>query len=178
MSTPRVTLHIVSYLFLHQTTTLEQVLKSAADCLLPFFYIKPQPPRPKRKPQSHCLLPFFYIKPQLCRRVCCWGRYCLLPFFYIKPQRQPVYHLQRYNCLLPFFYIKPQLYSVNHSELIIVSYLFSTSNHNLCYSRQAHDELSLTFFLHQTTTVLILMIYSLLLSLTFFLHQTTTERQE
>ena len=36
----------------------------------------------------------------------------------------------RSDCLLPFFYIKPQLVGWRQGGRVIVSYLFSTSNHN------------------------------------------------
>ena len=57
------------------------------------------------------------------------------------------------NCLLPFFYIKPQPSPLSPAQCAIVSYLFSTSNHNSMLRGILIQILSLTFFLHQTTTI-------------------------
>ena len=55
---------------------------------------------------------------------------CILFFFYIKPQQAE--YLREYwgGCILFFFYIKPQHCRILAINIIVVSYSFSTSNHN------------------------------------------------
>ena len=80
------------------------------------------------------------------------------------------------HCLISLFYIKPQLRRCHASISSIVSYLFSTSNHN---RRDVDDEpvvLSHISFLHQTTTHAVTFTSGVLLSHISFLHQTTTCR--
>ncbi len=57
---------------------------------------------------------------------------------------------------------------------LVVSYLISTSNHNLGHIRKHLFELYLILFLHQTTTDNSLTIFLDRLYLILFLHQTTT----
>jgi len=61
---------------------------------------------------------------------------------------------------------------------LVVLYLFSTSNHNLCCLSISAMRLSYTFFLHQTTTRCSSASRRARLSYTFFLHQTTTCSQQ
>ena len=121
---------------------------------------------------------------------------CILFVFYIKPQPRPILtifsstlYLIRflhqtttvlllcrniYSCILFVFYIKPQLTSLNKHCDQVVSYSFSTSNHNLTlitrknkkvvsysFSTSNHNDMFTSFisnelylirFLHQTTT--------------------------
>ena len=98
---------------------------------------------------------------------------CLLPCFYIKPQLGISASGTDTDCLLPCFYIKPQLYK-NWQMDSIVSYLVSTSNHNPSSLSVTNLALSLTLFLHQTTTYERERCCLPALSLTLFLHQTTT----
>ena len=58
-------------------------------------------------------------------------RNCLISLFYIKPQLCMPYCAIAADCLISLFYIKPQLFLTITKILFIVSYLFSTSNHNL-----------------------------------------------
>ena len=102
------------------------------------------------------------------------------------------------NCLISSFYIKPQPPSPSSAPPTIVLYRLSTSNHNLECDFAIIDEivlyrlstsnhnclhdaisflpLSYIVFLHQTTTVTILLLRLFLLSYIVFLHQTTTCR--
>ena len=56
------------------------------------------------------------------------------------------------HCILCSFYIKPQLMSPYYFIFYIVSYVLSTSNHNLMSNGNVSSILYLMFFLHQTTT--------------------------
>ena len=56
----------------------------------------------------------------------------------------------------------------------VVSYSFSTSNHNSFRERVAVIQLYLILFLHQTTTAVALLACIHSLYLILFLHQTTT----
>ena len=58
----------------------------------------------------------------------------------------------------------------------VVSYWISTSNHNSSPERDQSRVLYLIEFLHQTTTLMILLVASMRLYLIEFLHQTTTLR--
>ena len=58
--------------------------------------------------------------------------------------------------------------------LQVVYYLLSTSNHNKQALEEIKDELSIIFFLHQTTTGDTWWHRPRALSIIFFLHQTTT----
>ena len=80
------------------------------------------------------------------------------------------------NCLLSLFYIKPQLPLNRSLFILIVFYLFSTSNHNLVRVKVREDKLSFISFLHQTTTLRSCSSFSMVLSFISFLHQTTTWR--
>ena len=79
-----------------------------------------------------------------------------------------------YDCLISLFYIKPQPTSCRFSDKLIVLYLFSTSNHNVPRNNSLSVSLSYISFLHQTTTLVMLLDTLILLSYISFLHQTTT----
>ena len=159
--------------FLHQTTTCRRSPRTRGDCLLPFFYIKPQPVTSLTVVQPIVSYLFSTSNHNLDATVAEHPRLSLT-FFLHQTTTQLVVLLSHANCLLPFFYIKPQPRRLTPYNLTIVSYLFSTSNHNRCVVAVAEPPLSLTFFLHQTTTEWKNSSLSRQLSLTFFLHQTTT----
>ena len=99
-------------------------------CILSFFIIKPQHHKRFVFRQCHCILSFFIIKPQPRHQCPASLRNCILSFFIIKPQLLLFTPPRFLNCILSFFIIKPQL-TLNHAlHSIIVSYLFSSSNHN------------------------------------------------
>ena len=79
--------------------------------------------------------------------------YCLISLFYIKPQRGGHWSPRPEDCLISLFYIKPQQAGRDWCQHSIVSYLFSTSNHNLSSDWRWRYRLSHISFLHQTTTV-------------------------
>ena len=100
------------------------------------------------------------------------------------------------RCISSLFYIKPQPFPCDTQHLIVVYLLFSTSNHNLdddtplyqrvvylLFSTSNHNSLHsasvklllyIFSFLHQTTTIEIVMPQSQELYIFSFLHQTTT----
>ena len=100
---------------------------------------------------------------------------CILFHFYIKPQHALTAQASSYGCILFHFYIKPQRFSSATSCQWVVSYSISTSNHNFLLhgksintvvsysiSTSNHNEerihaffvpLYLIPFLHQTTTL-------------------------
>ena len=96
---------------LHQTTTLQKLLRK----------------------QAGCILSKFYIKPQLCGTRGTRKCGCILSKFYIKPQHMDRQNRSRDSCILSKFYIKPQLQRRRRTRLHVVSYRNSTSNHN-CFS--------------------------------------------
>ena len=138
--------------FLHQTTTSSFVTLLLLYCFLFLFYIKPQLLRLSAHGCPDCFLFLFYIKPQ--------------PWLYLL--------LYIYNCFLFLFYIKPQLLRYRSKRRRIVSYSFSTSNHNMTARSSRKKLLFLIPFLHQTTTWLCWCRVPCWLFLIPFLHQTTT----
>ncbi len=163
--------------FLHQTTTVSLNVFCLFHCILSSFYIKPQLSSSTIREKSHCILSSFYIKPQLCRCSCLPLLYCILSSFYIKPQLSFLPFLIHRYCILSSFYIKPQLLNLSTTNLHIVSYRLSTSNHNSAWISHVAPLLYLIVFLHQTTTVILNISQVLTLYLIVFLHQTTTRCQ-
>ena len=122
---------LLSYtFFLHQTTTTLTQCNSESDCLIPFFYIKPQLLCGALQLIGIVLYLFSTSNHNLCfavwqslklsytfflHQTTTWSFvptnpcYCLIPFFYIKPQHCLRYASLAGHCLIPFFYIKPQL---------------------------------------------------------------------
>ena len=147
---------MLSYiLILHQTTTILFSSISFISCLISLFYIKPQ------------LLGYRHVgKPS-----------CLISLFYIKPQPTSCVFGQQDGCLISLFYIKPQLSDDDKLSVLVVLYLYSTSNHNMPIYTFSMSELSYIFILHQTTTVSLIFYLYLWLSYIFILHQTTTTRE-
>ena len=80
-----------------------------------------------------CVISFFYIKPQLLCLLDQQVSYCVISFFYIKPQPPGWLAASTPNCVISFFYIKPQQRSRTRVVQAIALYLSSTSNHN-CYA--------------------------------------------
>ena len=148
-------------------------MNSKVNCLISLFYIKPQHAQRLRTPQQivsylfstsnhnwrctmkiHHELSHISFLHQTTTALRRWwlALYCLISLFYIKPQQ---------SALAPFdFFIVSYLFSTsNHNAvgievlgLKIVSYLFSTSNHNKPVEIDANIQLSHISFLHQTTT--------------------------
>ena len=137
---------------LHQTTTIDSELDRSKRCILSKFYIKPQPSPASRTRTTSCILSKFYIKPQ--------------------PRGEVGCRLQR--CILSKFYIKPQLIFCNLTQLFVVSYRNSTSNHNGTAPLFFLFALYLIEILHQTTTPLNGFPIDRRLYLIEILHQTTT----
>ena len=79
-----------------------------------------------------------------------------LPIFQdIQKLRQPLCHSRVYNIYFDS-YIKPQQKMVLLLELCVVYLLIPTSNHNYSVYRSASSTLYIFWFLHQTTTCIIL----------------------
>ena len=97
--------------FLHQTTTYSCLWNRANSCIFPIFYIKPQPILMTSILFKSCIFPIFYIKPQL-------------NYLLVKSENR---------CIFPIFYIKPQPPDNFSDFAVVVSFLFSTSNHNCEY---------------------------------------------
>ena len=142
--------------FLHQTTTLVYHFIFIYGCILFHFYIKPQHCYIDCKVQRSCILFHFYIKPQLLNTNVGQDTGCILFHFYIKPQLQLPFLIMKLCCILFHFYIKPQLNKSLKTVLLVVSYSISTSNHNYHYFLSLSLSLYLIPFLHQTTTVFLL----------------------
>ena len=131
--------------FLHQTTTVNNPVRTTPSCILFHFYIKPQ-----RFPYHYdtlgcCILFHFYIKPQRVIHLVYFDKRCILFHFYIKPQLVQVLFFTPGCCILFHFYIKPQPVSEYGPKSFVVSYSISTSNHNLWRIRryfQAHYHLN------------------------------------
>ena len=116
-----------------------------------------------------CFLSYFIIKPQLC---CCWlysKVCCFLSYFIIKPQLKSQQEHQRACCFLSYFIIKPQRILVYQAPQRVVSYLISSSNHNIADTMQTLFELFLILFHHQTTTALAMLCTWLSCFLSYFI---------
>ena len=117
--------------FLHQTTTLTNCQANSISCILFLFYIKPQRPCVKGCDNSCCILFLFYIKPQPPENSSASSRSCILFLFYIKPQLvgAKIFHL----CVVSYSFSTSN-HNLNGAQLVmhpVVSYSFSTSNHNI-----------------------------------------------
>ena len=83
-------------------------------------------------------------------------------------------YIARSGCISSVSYIKPQLQSFSCGRRAVVYRPFPTSNHNLLLLFPLQRKLYIVRFLHQTTTLSLIVIHSLLLYIVRFLHQTTT----
>ena len=95
--------------FLHQTTTL-----CRCTARLEWLY----------------LIPFLHQTTTMSRRSLCLLTLYLIPFLHQTTTFQETISKSK-RCILFHFYIKPQLGAYPSSDLIVVSYSISTSNHNL-----------------------------------------------
>ncbi len=121
-----------------------------------------------------CILSIFIIKPQLCCLTYSNDLRCILSIFIIKPQLNLSNTVANNGCILSIFIIKPQRTqcgpllgrvvsylssSSNHNIFrvllafdIVVSYLSSSSNHNMAQIVHCDAVLYLIYLHHQTTT--------------------------
>ena len=102
------------------------------------------------------------------------SRSCISFDSYIKPQLFLDSLLLGFRCISFDSYIKPQLSCRQIMSWNVVYLLIPTSNHNFCVFYYIFVKLYIFWFLHQTTTDVILYISSLVLYIFWFLHQTTT----
>ena len=130
----KIDLQLYLIVFLHQTTTYSNKLLQPGVLYLIVFLHQTTTYSPRGKTLVGCILSFFYIKPQLVTNLKIGKRRCILSFFYIKPQPCSKRRARLLSCILSFFYIKPQLFFVPYHILWVVSYRFSTSNHNAMMS--------------------------------------------
>ena len=82
----------------------------------------------------------------------CWLSCCIISFLYIKPQRTSYGKVADDGCIISFLYIKPQQSAITQSQLQVVLYRFSTSNHNRARGENVQLLLYYIVSLHQTTT--------------------------
>ena len=100
---------------------------------------------------------------------------CCISFdSYIKPQQHGSDGCFNAGCISFDSYIKPQLVIVFICIFAVVYLLIPTSNHNPPYFPNFKLLLYIFWFLHQTTTVSILLRINIWLYIFWFLHQTTT----
>ena len=164
--------------FLHQTTTLSLFTIVPIRCISFDSYIKPQLTficciilescisfdsyiKPQRKgsqiPYTICCISFdSYIKPQLsvCSLLSRWS--CISFDSYIKPQQVFGDSVDCLRCISFDSYIKPQPeinWMINEN---VVYLLIPTSNHNVLVWIDTILKLYIFWFLHQTTTHLLL----------------------
>ena len=160
-------------LYLHQTTTSSYSVRSNICCFLSCIYIKPQ-----HLNTLITLLELFlilYLHQTTTPLVILITRLsCFLSCIYIKPQLPANNADLRFGCFLSCIYIKPQLTNLLILMIFVVSYLVSTSNHNVRKCELVSHLLFLILYLHQTTTERMLMITQRGLFLILYLHQTTT----
>ena len=79
-----------------------------------------------------------------------------------------------FGCISCVFYIKPQHDDQFVKSIHVVYLAFSTSNHNNGFAIIHRDKLYILRFLHQTTTMVLVLMFIVLLYILRFLHQTTT----
>ena len=143
-------------------------------CIILLFYIKPQPFSRVVYWVARCIILLFYIKPQLALARPLAGCSCIILLFYIKPQRRIWTRSFSAGCIILLFYIKPQPDSTRTFHTLVVSFFFSTSNHNPLVSPDCEISLYHSSFLHQTTTRTVKNLLESKLYHSSFLHQTTT----
>ena len=103
-----------------------------------------------------CLSSCSYIKPQpICSE---WrSRFCCLSSCsYIKPQHRNTKGQFTVGCLSSCSYIKPQQYEQRQADPNVVYHLVPTSNHNYSCRFVGRRGLFIILFLHQTTTLVVL----------------------
>ena len=121
--------------FLHQTTT------PLTNTFVPF-----------------CCISFdSYIKPQRTRQGHKTGYSCISFDSYIKPQLLQLQGVSLLSCISFDSYIKPQLCCFFVFCLLVVYLLIPTSNHNRSKPKSEIKKLYIFWFLHQTTTFLVIM---------------------
>ena len=153
---PRFILHAISELyifwFLHQTTTVLCCCYPEFGCISFDSYIKPQ------HTELLVLLAALYIF-----------------WFLHQTTTRALYGRIVRRCISFDSYIKPQLRYILQVRFYVVYLLIPTSNHNPGNIILFANVLYIFWFLHQTTTKLILGKSNMRLYIFWFLHQTTTK---
>ena len=120
-------------------------------------YIKPQPSEIKEHTSLRCISFDSYIKPQRTRQGHKTGYSCISFDSYIKPQLLQLQGVSLLSCISFDSYIKPQLCCFFVFCLLVVYLLIPTSNHNRSKPKSEIKKLYIFWFLHQTTTFLVIM---------------------
>ena len=142
--------------FLHQTTT-ERTYSPISWCCISFdSYIKPQHRWQSFEDFESCISFDSYIKPQPDGSDITAGVRCISFDSYIKPQLDGTRGYRGGSCISFDSYIKPQPYALDKLYRIVVYLLIPTSNHNTANCCSSPTVLYIFWFLHQTTTVLLL----------------------
>ena len=124
--------------FLHQTTTISSSVLGLMRCISSISYIKPQ------------LVMIMYLL---------WIS-CISSISYIKPQLSVLGYKMHKSCISSISYIKPQLIICGGLRSSVVYRLFPTSNHNDSISAAGALGLYIVYFLHQTTTIRMNLVFS------------------
>ena len=117
--------------FLHQTTTGWQASRGANILSLTFFLHQTTTVAISYYNSSRLSLTFFLHQTTTVEYKDAKGEILSLTFFLHQTTTLRMFSVRDCYCLLPFFYIKPQQPPPSAPAQSIVSYLFSTSNHNV-----------------------------------------------
>ena len=162
--------------FLHQTTTegIQDML--AGTLFISWFLHQTTTAQTHGLIHRRCLSLDSYIKPQLDGVLLLQRHSCLSLDSYIKPQRQNSVSCACSSCLSLDSYIKPQHVVMQCVREAVVYLLIPTSNHNQAATEEEAKTLFISWFLHQTTTLVVVIVTLVVLFISWFLHQTTTFR--
>ena len=126
-------------------------------CCISFdSYIKPQRLGILGLMASRCISFDSYIKPQHASPDGVAASGCISFDSYIKPQRHAWRGEELGSCISFDSYIKPQLRRSSAHPRTVVYLLIPTSNHNLPREGEKHWKLYIFWFLHQTTTPILI----------------------
>ena len=160
--------------FLHQTTTQCRYWHYLHRCISFDSYIKPQL-QPELMHNSSVV--YLLIPTSNHNRVLASDcNYLLYIFWFLHQTTTCLVRNRLFRCCISFdSYIKPQLQLVQLQVRRVVYLLIPTSNHNLLSDLNNYEVLYIFWFLHQTTTHILLALHDVSLYIFWFLHQTTTE---
>ena len=181
--------------FLHQTTTFDAHIQFEHCCISFDSYIKPQQVTEELLQST---VVYLLIPTSNHNRLLRQETERVLYIFWFLHQTTTTSHLSRFLDLLYIFwflhqtttlmlimfwlkgcisfdsYIKPQLSEGFWAYPLVVYLLIPTSNHNLSSYQYYSSLLYIFWFLHQTTTALVIVRATTRLYIFWFLHQTTT----
>ena len=102
---------------------------------------------------TSCQISLFYIKPQLLACISAPAVCCQISLFYIKPQLMALLEIRLLVVKYHFSTSNHNTHQESKEKGHVVKYHFSTSNHNYNGMVKSCDTLSNITFLHQTTTL-------------------------